>query len=122
MKLLVLVAVLVGLVLPASASAARATSVVVSAVTLSNPDRTCLRVEDPSDEISSGARIEWTITDPSGAVYVDPNFAAGWTFYSGAASLTWACVENSVLAAQGSGWTATVKIARQGRATTLAFF
>lgn len=122
MRKLLLVAVAAALVVATSASAARSSSVTVSAVSLTDPDRTCLRLEDPDGELASGTRIEWTITDPSGAVYVDPNFSSGWIYYWGQPSLTWACIDNSILAAQGSGWTATVRIGRGGRATSLAFF
>lgn len=119
MKVLFLAVIAAVLVVPVSVAATAPVSVV------SVGDKTCLHVENPDGALTSKTIIEWTITDPSGAVYVDPNFLAGRIFYSGQPSLTWSCIDNSILAAQGSGWTATVKILRAksaGGTTTLTFF
>lgn len=120
MRFLFLAVIAAVLVVPVSAAAATAP---VSAVSVG--DKTCLHVENPDGALTSKTIIEWTITDPSGTVYVDPNFLAGRIFYWGQPSLTWSCIDNSILAAQGSGWTATVTLLRAksaGGTTTLAFF
>lgn len=119
MKRLLLVALL-ALGLAGSAFAATAP---LSTVQIG--DRTCLHVENPDGALTSRTIIEWTIIDPSGAAYIDPNFLAGSIFYSGQPYLNWACIDNATLAAAGTGWTATVKISRAksaGGTTTLVFF